>query len=400
MAGQINPANRPTAATSPVMSKAAEPVGNPIAPGARDLLDAGAQLQALGLPALTGRGPRAAEPDPMLAFNPNAPSLGLSTGGYKPIEGAFSDAALGASVKDAFRANAPKFELPADVTSQARGGVQFTMPEAAMLKAEPAPGPNAGPAFNPNAPSLGLNVGSYKPTEGAFNDAALAVPMRNAFGPDAPRYELPADVAKAAAGGVPFNMPGDAREMTLEQRRRAALLDPNVDSLEGTRRVRLVLADDIAARGGDLQKYAAEQGFMRAMGIKDLEAYSKTLGVTPDQTDTALRAVSQQAVQGAGSGTLPYQSGNQQVPGINGEPDPNRLAAVAYSSTADLNVPADMVNFYAATNRDAMGLGAPKPGATVNLPMLTEEEAEKLLTSYGGQAFVTPPAGFNFYNQR
>ena len=350
-------------------------MGSPIAPGAKDLADAGAQLAALGL----GRGSSGAGAgvDWKAAFATGAPGVDASkmmTSGWRPEPGAFNG------------------EAPVD------GQV----------------------AFGANAPQLNLATGDVS----AANFS-------------------PTTAVESVAGG------GD-----LESRRRRAFLDAP-DSLEGMRRARLVMADEIAAQGGDLQKFAADSNQMRPMSMKQLEGYLAQVkngqgtaapaaaaspvaqnfslsgsdlqnsGVDPAvafggnapevggvaaaaapafsmtaAADQALRARSQEAFKAAGTATLPYQTNQQVVPGVSGETNPAALSALATAGVDARGLtPPEMGAMYGATNALALGLGAPKAGATTKLPLLTPEQVEEARRMQRGPSFVTPPAGFNFYNR-
>lgn len=333
--------------------------GTPIPPGARDLADAGAQLQALGL----GRG----------AGTSSAPGFDWSTAGVMGAEGA-----------------------------AAKNMESNWQPTAAMA---------GGPAFDASAPKV---------APAGFNPAAV-------------------NFTPATASG------GASSDADLAARRRAAFLDPNVDSLEGMRRARLVMADEIAARGGDLQKFAADSGQMRPMSMKQLEGYMAQLqggqsaapagkgvqvafnpsgeapaidpqvafaakvggdGSAPQNfnmaagVDQVLRDRGAEAYRAAGNGTLAYQTGPQPVSGIGGEPNQTAFAALAAQGINPAAMaPQEMQAMYGATNALALGLGAPKAGATTRLPQLSAEEVEQLRRMGGGPSFVTPPAGFEIYNR-
>lgn len=354
----------------------AEPAGTPIAPGARDLLDAGAQLQALGL----GRSAASA-----------APGFDWSKAGVTGAEGA-----------------AKVMDVDSWKTS---ASFDFNQPEP----------PGAAAMFAADAPKLDL---------GLKGDTGVAF--------------------DAAAGGTA----GPSSEEDLAMRRRRAFLDAP-DSLEGMRRARLVMADEIAARGGDLQKFAADSGQMRPMSMKQLEGYMAQVqngqapaaaasaaqatafdpavastpaadtkaafapgldlrkvvggaaGAAPANfnmaagVDEALRQRGQEAFRLAGNGTLAYQTGPQPVGGISGEPNQTAFAAAAAQGVDPAALaPAEMRQMYGATNALALGLGAPKAGATTRLPQLTPEQVEQMRRMANGPSFVTPPAGFDFYNRR
>lgn len=359
----------------------AEPAGTPIAPGARDLADAGAQLQALGL----GR----------------ASAAGALGSGFDWSKAGVMGAEGAAKVMD----------VDSWKTS---ASFDFNQPEPA----------GAAAMFAADAPKLDLGL---KGDTGVAFDAA-------------------------AAGGAA----GPSSEEDLAMRRRRAFLDAP-DSLEGMRRARLVMADEIAARGGDLQKFAADSGQMRPMSMKQLEGYMAQMqsGQTPAaaapaaaaQTtafdpavastpaadtkaafapgldlrkvvggaagaapanfnmaagvDEALRQRGQEAFRLAGNGTLAYQTGPQPVGGISGEPNQTAFAAAAAQGVDPAALaPAEMRQMYGATNALALGLGAPKAGATTRLPQLTPEQVEQARRMANGPSFVTPPAGFDFYNRR
>jgi hypothetical protein len=343
-------------------------MASPIAPGASDLANASAQLQALGL----GRGSAGGGMDWSSAMTTAAPAVdgGKMMGGWQPQPGAMSG--------------------------------EGTIDPAV--------------AFGANAPQLNLGGGTAAATN--FNPAA----------------------AEPTAGG------------DLESRRRRAFLDAP-DSMEGMRRARLVMADEIAAQGGDLQTFAADSNQMRPMSMKQLEGYLaqvkggqapsaaakgnspmpqnfslssadlQSSGIDPAvafnaqvpgaaaaaaapafsmtaAADEALRARGQEAFKVAGTGTLPYQVNAQAVPGVGGEMNPTALSALANAGVdAKALTPPEMASMYGATNALALGLGAPKAGATTKLPMLTPEQVEEARRMQRGPSFVTPPAGFNFYNR-
>jgi hypothetical protein len=116
--------------------------------------------------------------------------------------------------------------------------------------------------------------------------------------------------------------------------------------------------------------------------------------------DQALRARGAEAFKAAGTGMLPYQVNAQVVPGVNGETNPTALSALANAGVdARTLTPPEMTAMYGATNALALGLGAPKAGATTKLPMLTPEQVDAARRMGQGPSFVTPPAGFNFYNR-
>ena len=416
------PATQPAVAVPEANSSAAEqilakatPAGTPIAPGAMDLANAGDQLEKLGLGRLRagqGSGP-AFSTDWKTSFAlPPSAGAKMASSGYAVAPGAFADA----------------------------------------------------PPIDPEAFKRAANSG-YKLT-GADGESLA----KSAGGFD----------GRAAFGG-------GSTDEELSARRRAALLDPNVDSLEGTRRARLVVADEIAARGGDLQKYAADSGQMRAMSMKQLEGYlgqikagkgteasaSATPGAgvvssqpiaprgfdplqdawednqdeelgymndglrfggaddapapgmtrrdivtssTPTKTNIEWRDVPEasaasmdrylrdelgpkiRANPANGNGeVLKYQTFQQNLLNPDaGAPDPNRLSARAAAG-----LPAEIgarESMYAAQNALVSGTGTPKPGATVPLPQLNDEQLARLRSGLGPAQLVTPPSGYGFYN--
>jgi hypothetical protein len=377
--GNTAPATSAPARTAPARASSGAPSaaskGMPaaaIAPGARDLADASAQLAQLGL----GR-------------------------------------QLNASALPAFDAN---LRLPADS-------------EQGMPKAMP---------------------GAWQPDPTAFQ---TPVDLNVNYGIDVPGFSVPGVTETA----VPFDpaAAGASSDEDLAMRRRRAFLDAP-DSLEGMRRARLVMADEIAGRGGDLQQFAADSKQMRPMAMQQLESYlgqlkngsapaaarlsggtgmafdphgqavadppgfsyanpptmaagqaaatGATSAASPAFSMTAaaeqaLRNRSLEAYQQAGSGTLPYQVNAQPVPGVRGETNPAALSALAARGfDASQLTPEAMRAMYGSTNALALGLGAPKPGATTKLAELTPEEVERQRRMVG-LSFVTPPAGFNFYNR-
>lgn len=360
----------------------AGPAGTPIAPGARDLLDAGAQLAALGLGRSGVAGAEAFAMDPGV----------WSKAGVTGAEGA-------AKVMD----------------------VDSWKTSASFDLNQPEPA-SAAAMFAADAPKLDL--GLKGDTGVAFDAAGVA------------------------------GVTGASSDEDLAMRRRRAFLDAP-DSLEGMRRARLVMADEIASRGGDLQKFAADSGQMRPMSMKQLEGYlgqvqngqapaaaaaaAQTTAFDPAVASTpaadtkaafapgldlrkvvggaagaapvnfnmaagvdeALRQRGQEAFRLAGNGTLAYQTGPQPVGGISGEPNQTAFAAAAAQGVDPAALaPAEMRQMYGATNALALGLGAPKAGATTRLPQLTPEQVEQMRRMANGPSLVTPPAGFDFYNRR
>ena len=296
---------------------------------------------------------------------------------------------------------------------------------------------------------------------GAFDKLPMNATADQAIGAamNAGALDAPAP-SNTAAGGT--------TSMDLAERRRRAFLDAP-DSMEGMKRVRMVLADEIGNQGGDLQKFAADSGQMRPMGVRQLEGYLDQLkngangtgangtganaepGANLDTSvvfnapaenqaaatqraqsvynnppslsaaaglntgvafnpagnklpagfdqflTTNTRAQIQANPANANTGTLDYQNFRQVTPGENGAPDANALSAGAAAGLdPKLLTPDGMRQMYAAQNANML-FGGGKPGATAPLPQLTDEDLARM--SAVKTRFVTPPAGFDFYNR-
>ena len=135
----------------------------------------------------------------------------------------------------------------------------------------PAGAPPAIPAPQAQAPQVQAPQVQGTPIAPGASDLAKASSQISDVAMNAGALD-PAMPANTAAGGEV--------SMDLDARRRRAFLDAP-DSLEGMKRVRQVLADEIQQRGGDLQKFAADSNQMRPMSVQQLEGYMQTLQGSP-----------------------------------------------------------------------------------------------------------------------
>ncbi len=394
-AQQLNPAAAPAAVPQPAAP--AEPAGTPIAPGARDLMDA-SDVVAKMFPAS-----KPASESPLQFTNFNAVMTRPAGAALPGAEGgpalAFDPSGFDQSA--AWSAEAIKQAPPLLSGSVDLGQSNFD--RAAM---------NAG-VFDP--PAAANTAGAERPTlfsdqrSRAFLDASDSL-----AGTKAVRQVLAADIEKAGGDLQKYAADNNQmRPMAIKQ------LEGYLQGLQngtiagkGQAGGGLDVAFDPAALAQGQQQFTAEafknapqlsqfagtgtnvayEHQSNAPGLDTSKAFQAPMNAANFDQFLGNQLREKVAANPANSNTamLPYQTNRQVTPGVSGEPDSNALS-VAASAGITAPLPEGMRETYAAQNANVLHRGG-KTGNTVSLPQLTDEELQRMAGER--TMFVTPPAGF------